>query len=239
MTYRTLDEIVHSILIQSGKSVHYYMQVLKFSSDCLRELQFDVLGNIKSKKLEANSYGAIELPCDYIDYIRIGTPSGQNIHNSGGVINFNRLVNIDETGQKVLYPTNQWAYGTEWGKWVYPNGAYPDYSYSVRNSGFEIIQERGEIQLSQYGNFGFLILDYITDGSEIDNAIKVHPYAQACIEAYVFWQLKAKNRTFGAGEANNEKAEYDRQYRILRGRKSDLTPDNVKAVISRYYGKQK
>lgn len=235
MRYKSLHEISNSVLLNTGKPVHFYLQVLKHSADCLRELQFDVIGNIRTKKLEINSYGAVELPCDYQDYVRIGTPWGGDVRPSALTFGGNRLVNLDEKGNKVPYGGTNWCYGNEYGAWLYPDGLH--LNQERHTDGFMIVNERREVQFTNYREGGFIILDYITDGSEVDNATQVDPYAQACIEAYVMWKLKATNRLISPGEANNEKQEYDRQYRILRGRKSDITPASVRASMQRMYGR--
>ncbi|MEJ7914092.1 MAG: hypothetical protein WKF70_13110, partial [Chitinophagaceae bacterium] len=122
MKYISLHEITHSILLADNKSVHYYMRVLKHSVDCLRELHFDVIGSLKSKKIEVNTYGAIELPCDYVDAVRVGLPSGSEVMASGSMMRTNRLVNLDSFGNKVKYGGEDWQYGNNWGSWVYPDG---------------------------------------------------------------------------------------------------------------------
>lgn len=235
MRYKTLHDIANSVLLRKGYSVHFYLQVVKHAADCLRELQFDVIGNIRTKKLELNQYGAVELPCDYLDYVRIGTPNGASVRKSALIFGGNRLVNLDEKGNKVPYGGSNWSYGEDYGAWLYPDGLH--LNPHRQSDGFMIVTERREVQFTNYREGGYIILDYITDGSEVDNATQVDPYAQACIEAYVFWQLKATNRMIGAGEASYEKQEYDRQYRILRARKSDINPANVRASMQRMYGR--
>lgn len=224
MKYKSLHEIANSCLFNMGKPVHYYVQVLKHAADCLRELQFDVIGNIRTKKLEINSYGAVELPCDYVDYVRIGVPYGPNVRPSAAIFNTNRLVNLDEKGNKVEYGGNEWCYKHDCGAWVFPDGLH--LNYRSHTDGFMIVSERREVQFTNYREGGFIILDYISDGSEIDNATRVDPYAQACIEAYVEWKMK-----LGSEE------EYNKQYRILRGRKNDITPAGVRASMMRMYGR--
>lgn len=224
MKYTSLDTIANNILLSNGLSIHYYMQTLLHSANCLRELQFDVTGNIRTKKLEINSYGAVELPCDYVDYVRIGTPLNGTVQPSATLFGSNRLVNIDEKGNKVPYGGSGWCYGDQYGAWIYPDGLHP---YGPRHTdGFMIVNERREVQFSNYREGGFVILDYITDGSEVDNATMVHAYAQKTIESYGEWKMK-----------KGSEDEFNKQYRILRGRKNNITPANVRAIIKNAYGK--
>jgi hypothetical protein len=200
----TLDKIVKSVLIQRGYSVHWYFQVLKFASDCLRELGFDVLGTVSSKKISVDANGAIDQPCDFLDLVRVGIPTRTTLEQ------YNRLHNDGLA----------WEYSGYGGMW--------EFKYTPN---FVYVPDRMQFQFSGVALGGFIILDYMTDGSDINNATKVHPYAQSCIEAYVFWQLKKTNRSFAAGEANNEKSFFDRQYAILRGRRNPMTLDTIRTML--------
>jgi len=226
MRYKSLHEIANSVLFQKGYSIHWYVQVLKHAADCLRELQFDVIGNIRTRKLELNNYGSVELPCDYVDYVRIGTPWGGNVRPAALSFGGNRLVNLDEKGNKVPYGGSNWTYGNEYGAWLYPDGLH--LTPQRETDGFMIVNERREVQFTNYREGGFIILDYITDGSEIDNATQVDPYAQKTIETYAEWKMKIGSED-----------EYNKQYRILRGRKNDITPASVRASMQAAYGKVK
>lgn len=212
MTYAKLDTIVRSVLFRRGYSLHWYVDFLKAAADCLRELTFDVLKNVETKVLEVSDTGIVKLPCDYVDWVRVGTASGQQVRSAIVNKNMNRLVNRDDQGQAIPYPNDNYSYGGYYYDWYWCNG---------HTTEIGIFRERGEIQLSTRQAVT-IILEYIGNGSCPNNATKIHPYAQAAIEAYIIWQLKEQNRTYSLGERQLAQREYDKEVRRLRIRLSDL-----------------
>ena len=104
MTLTTLDKIVRSALSDRGYTMHWYLQFLTYAVNGLRELNFDVMQNIKSVRLPVNSYKAATLPIDYVDYVRVGNEVGQYILPwSEKQDSFNRLNKFDSQGNKISY----------------------------------------------------------------------------------------------------------------------------------------
>jgi hypothetical protein len=102
-----------------------------------------------------------------------------------------------------------------------------------RTDTFSIIPERNEIQLHNDIKATSIILEYISDGSEIDNATQITPYAKSTLEAYMNWKHKENGRSYGEGERLRAQREFDHQHRILRARINPLTIQDFKAAIYR------
>ena len=85
--------------MQRGYPIHFYIQALKSASDCLRELTFDTLQNINTVKLAVSETGVAELPCDFVDHIKIGVERGQYVKPLVQKDGLNRLQKTDNTGQ--------------------------------------------------------------------------------------------------------------------------------------------
>jgi hypothetical protein len=250
--------IARSMLLQKNYPIHWYVDFLKYSSDCLRELSFDVIKTINSAKLPVNSYKAITLPCDYVDWVKVGYATGQWDHPlAQGAIN--RLNNFDSNGVKIPYEDTM------------PDGSFAElrgtvaYTASITALGehvggvynhnpgrsigtFREIRERNEIQLDNDFPYEYIILDYISDGStcscgcgcESDNATQVHPYAMATIEAYADWKHKHFNRYYNQGDVYYAEQNFIKQCRILRARMDPLTRwDVVHAARQGYSGTYK
>lgn len=100
-----------------------------------------------------------------------------------------------------------------------------------RSDTYKILPERNEIQLHNSIDATSIILEYISDGSLIDNATQVNPYAKATIEAYINWKWKENNRSYGEGERMRAQRQFDHQNRILRARMNPLTIQDIKASI--------
>jgi hypothetical protein len=227
----TLDRIVTSVLLQKEYPIHWYLQCLKFASDCLRELKFDVMGTVKSKILTVNDYGAVKLPCDYVDFIKVGIRNGQLVMPVVQRNGLTRLNNHDEHGNKIVHEELE-GYSWLWYDDVNTNGENIGrlFGHNVANQTdtFKILKERNEIQFDERYQAESIVLEYISDGQEADSATKVEPYAQACIEAYIFWKLKETNRSYGAGETQDMERKYQNALRILRARMNSITLEDIK-----------
>lgn len=245
MKWTSLDSIVCSTLINRGYPVHYYFQFLKLATDCLRELNFTTLGNIKTQKLLLNDYYAAKLPNDYVDYVKIGYPVGQYVKPMGSRGGLTRLNEYDTNGNKILHTDNTQSNTLNgWtGYWYHnvinSNGENVGRGYGSsggnRYDNFKILKERGEIQFNEHVATDYIILEYISDGLEADNATKVTPYAQGCIEAYIIWKMKDYNRNISRGEVADEERKYFNQLRYLRARMADWTTTEILRTVRQTY----
>lgn len=246
MRYQTLDNIVRSVLMQRGYSLHWYIQALKSASDCLRELTFDTLQNINTVKLPVSDTGVAEIPCDFVDHVKVGLERGQYIKPLVQKDGINRLQRKDNTGTPISYENIGGNIGNVIPYPVFftsdyvsdnmqPLGRMFGFNAGWIRDGYKVLRERGEIQLEQSVCADFIYLEYISDGQCSDNATRVHPYAQKTIEAYILWQFKEHSRTYGPQERELSKREFESQRRILRARLNDLTPEMIKRIVRKGY----
>lgn len=150
------------------------------------------------------------------------------------------VATITQTNQ-TTFPDAVGAFGNIYGWWGYTIHYNDKLEFTGRMYGaaidrtdsFKIIPERNEIQLHQNLCATEIILEYISDGSEIDNATQVNPYAKATIEAYINWKYKENNRSYGEGERQRAQMQFDHQQRILRGRTNHITIADIKSIIYR------
>jgi len=248
MRYQTLDGIVRSTLMQAGYSLHWYLQALKSASDCLRELTFDTLQNVNTVNLSISDTGTADLPCDYVDYVKVGVPYSQYVRPLVQKDSINRLQNKDSSGTPIIYPepaslntfyTPTYAppfYQSDYFNDNYePLGRLFGFNAGWIQDGFKILRERGQIQVDQQLCATSIYLEYISDGQCSDNATKVHPYAQKTIEAYILWQFKQHSRAYGSQERELAKNEFSSQRRILRARLNGLTAQDIKRIVRKSY----
>lgn len=241
----TLDNIVRGALMDSGYPIHWYIEFLNYGTSAVRELNYDVLQNIKSIRLSVNSYKAAKLPCDFVDYTRVGTEDGQYINPwAEKRSSFNRL-NKFEDGNKVAYGN------VEYDNYILPNN-YETFWYSTytnwygehlgrifnhidqnRNS-FVILRERGEIQLDQSFSGDEITMDYVSDGLTTDASNLIHPYAVETIKAYIQWKRREHGRHYNRQESELAKQEYYNQLRMLRARMNNIDVQEIKRSLRRY-----
>lgn len=244
MTLYSLDTIVRSALLRKGYPIHFYMQFLKFGADVLRELSFDTLQNIRAVKIALNEYNAIPLPCDYVDWVKVGVANGQSVRPLANRNGYNRLNNFDTDGNKALYATPVTIANNPlpiWEETININGEAVGRQYGFKGgnnpNSFKILRERngGEIQFDVSAS-GDIILEYISDGLESDAATEIHPYAQATIEAYIYWQMKEHNRSYNLNERQLAKEQYDKEHRLLRARLNAFSTTDLRRVLQQGYG---
>lgn len=247
MKLYTINNIVRQTLADRGYTLHYYVQFLNYAVSALRELNFDTLQNVKSVRLPVNSYKAVTLPCDFVDYVRIGTELGQYIDTFGEKQSFNRLNKFDGNGNKVPYGDlegdNYYLPANYDGLWYtnYANdkgeltGRIFNGQPAFRNS-FLIVRERGEMQLDVSYAGTEIVLDYITDGTSVDASNAVHPYAIETIKAYIIWKMKEHGRHYNINERELAKQEYYNQLRILRARMNNMDVNDVRRSLAIGYG---
>jgi hypothetical protein len=225
MLYTTIDSMVRGLLLKERKPLHFYIEYLAHACSGLTRLNTTTLKNVNSKKIPVNSYKAVSIPCDYVDFIRVGFEVGENVRPLIQDNKLNRLNNYNSTGTKVVFE-NVTPDGLD-----VLSGIVEPYDYWYSKAGFDvsrtdwrykIIPERNEIQLSAEFPYDYIVLDYITDGKEADAATRVDPLAVAALEKWVLWQVKLHNRTVSDGERREAERRFNDEWRLLRAAKSDL-----------------
>lgn len=246
MRLYTLDKLVRGVLASRNYPMHWYLQFLHYGIQAMRELNFDVMQNIKSVRLPVSSYKAVTLPCDFVDYVRIGNELGEYIMKWGEKKSFNRLNDFDANGNKIPYPDADAANGMLPNTWesyyysLYVNdkgehlGRIFNNKPSFPNS-FMVIRERNEIQLDTSYAGKEIVVDYISDGLTTDASNAIHPYAAAAIEAYIIMKMKEHSRAYNISERQLAQQEWYNQLRILRARMNNIDTNDIQRSLSRSY----
>lgn len=249
MTTISLDQIVKNILLKRRYSIHWYLDYLIPAKDCLRELSFDLpINPVQYKVLALNENHAIVIPDDYVDYVGVYARRGQFLVPLVPDDSLNLVPNFDSTftiqpysagiatntqaeNQDLIYfgglsaywwMVNWDSFGENIGRQF---GGIGNYSDTFREN-----KRRNEIKINEDLSISHVVLEYIGNGLDVDSASKINAYCQASIEAYCLWTFKENNRTYGAGETQMAKRDYEQQVDILRARLSDLTIDKWKRI---------
>ena len=170
----TVDEIVRSSLLTTGKPIHYYMQYLHYALKGLREINYDSPFKIKSTKLTVDDNLEVTLPDDYVDYIRVGYENGQYVNRLIEKDSFNRLMNLDSDGNQIPYPDVESDNGTAYSdSYYYASHANDKSEHLGRHFGhkatykgsFMVIPERNKIMLDpSLHKAKHIVIDYLTTG---------------------------------------------------------------------------
>lgn len=247
MTVISLKAIVKDVLMQKGYSLHWYIQCLVYAKNCLRELTFDDLRVVNTKKIPVNDFNEFEIPADYQDYCRVNAICGEKLRPLVETDKLNKLPSLDsdfnqQTYSQTATESSALFYGglypfywnsTNWNEFGESTGRYYGLGAGVQDDVFSVIKERNVIKVTETLSIDDVILEYISDGMDADSATRVDSYAIATIDAYINWKLKANNRNHGAGEVQMAKQEYIDQRLILRARLSPLTMEVWKRLFQR------
>lgn len=238
MKFVTLDGIVRGYLLKKRYPMHYYIECLVQSAECLSELHFDSLRNIRIQELVIGEYGAATLPCDYMDYTKVGIPNGQFVKPLTQSEGLTRLNNYDDNGDKILFPDQQVNSNYGFGNFVWYNDKMETTGrfyggLSNDTNVFKILKERNEIEVHNGLNSNTIVLEYISDGSEVDNATQINPYVKMTIEAYIEWKYIQNSRSHGIGEEQWAMKKFEHERKIARGRLNDITMSDIKNAIRR------
>lgn len=249
MQYSTADQIVKSILMNKKYSIHWYVEVLKYLSDCVGELAMDDLKIVNSTWLNLTSYKAAPIPNDFLDYIRIGVPNGEYVKPMTQNEGYNRLNNYDPSGNKQPWPQvpnggqDLTIFGipflTYYTTMYNSRGENVGGMYGYRTDGspftFEIIAERNEIQFDSALECDKIVMDYLSDGRSASAASKIITYAENTIRDYVYWQLDEHNRSVSDSRKQRLFNKYVGSRTVLRGRLNDLTTNDYLGIYRNTY----
>jgi len=228
--------------------MHWYLQFLSYAVNGLRELNFDVMQNIKSVRLPINSYKAATLPIDYVDYVRVGNEVGQYILPwAEKKDSFNRLNKFDSQGNKISYGDieatngvlpNNWE-GFWYTNYINDKGEHLGRMFNNRpgfRESFVILRERNEIQLDVSYEGTEIVMDYISDGMTLTASNALHPYSIETIKAYIFWKHKEHGRQYNISERQLAKEEFYNQLRVLKGRMNNIDTQDITRSLRSGYG---
>lgn len=242
MTFTSIDLIVRRVLLQKRLPIHYYLEFLTHATTCLREMSYDSLHIVNTVELVHNSYYAVELPCDFVDWTKVGIKQGQFVQPITQRDSINNLTNVNTQGQPILYGgtnTVNMDFPFWPGYWMFQNiddlgenlGRLYGYNTGIANDGFKIIWQRGQMQLTESFDNCTVVLEYISDGQTCDNATKVDPMVQGAVEAYINWK-RSPNADI---DRSPEGVSFFNQWRKYRARKNGLTPWDIRQILYRNY----
>lgn len=242
MRYTTLDKIIRRELLAKRLPLHYYVEYLVHASTCLRELTFDSLRIINTVVLELTDYYAADLPCDYVDWTKIGLKMGQFVQPITQRDSINRLHNYNSQGQIIPYQPPD-SFNLEYpfwpGYWMFQNiddlgenlGRLYGFNTGLVPDGFKVLPERNQIQFLETARDTTYVMEYISDGQTSDNASQIDQYAWSTIEAYIDWKRTPNASNDHSPEAYN----YKNQKRLLRARMSEVTLYDIRQILYRNY----
>ena len=245
--YVTIDSIVKSALGDKEESNHLYLKYLRLALKGYKEFNFDYALESKKVLLDVLPYNAVNLPCDYVDYIKIGFPLGDRMVSLVPSNDLNEI-NLFEDGEEVANPIVSEVerdyddIHLQDGYWygMYYNNAGEHLGRKFGKGGgspgpyFTVMKEKEQIQFSSDICADKVYLEYITNGLNASGGTLVHQYAAATLESYIHWRL-AHHKQPNSGEAAALKVDYQEQLRRYKARVNPLTTAIIKDIANKEY----
>ena len=237
MKVYTVNEIVRSALLTTGRPIHYYMHYLHYALKAVKEIGFDSPFKIKSTKITVDANREITLPDDYVDYVRVGWENGQYVKRLIEKHSFNRLMHLDSDGNQTAYPdvesdqgliftNNNESHSNDQGEHI---GRHFGHKPTYKNS-FMVIAERNKIMLDpSLHEAKDIVLDYITTGltDSGSDATTLPAYAADAVERYIMWRFAEHDRTVPMNQKLMAKEEWIQSHKRYRSRNYQLSLDDV------------
>jgi len=243
----TLDIICRRWLLERGLPIHYYLEALLHSSAALRELAKDTLKIINTANLPVNTYGAMNLPDDFMDDIGVFYDMGSVLKPIPHKSNMNPLrvynettsafephTNPDINGRAIsgvnFFGSANWMWYWNVNEYGEPTGRYFG-SNGGTVQGYQVFKERRQIQLTGGFEGGNMVLQYTSNGQSIDNATQVEWMAFKAIQSYIDWQRSPN----AAIKNSQEAATYYNEKRLLRSNLNEMTITDIRNVVHSAY----
>ncbi len=237
-----LEKVVRELLIETGRTEHRFFQALQLGISCLRELEFDVTGSPVVKELPVTDLDTVNLPNDYLNYIRIGFTNKYGHFKELGrnnSISLNR--NLDDCGTRTKrskddidtsFTNNATFSGTEYGSIHYRNNENVGRYYGLGGGNneygsFKIDKNYQQIQLSFYTGGDTITLEYLADPNKTNGEFEVHPFAVETVKAWIDWKLNENNPNISIAVSQSKKMLYGSNKKLLRSRMASLSVQDM------------
>ena len=230
-TARTLDELIQNLLIDEGKNTESeYLRYYNIALRGLKELNIDVQRNIKSVALIIKDNGTIDFPTDYVGYTKLGlTDETGRLHVLGN--EKRRVLNPEFTDTLSSASSSSDDY------FIFRNFLADGSLGSIygagggNNANGYYTEDRGNNRFLFTGvsTGQSIVLEYITDGTEGVSAqeIKVDPYAEEALMAFIHWRAIQRKRGIQQFEKESARRDYFNEKRLAIARLSKFRKEEA------------
>lgn len=213
----TIDQVVSEYILENGEPEAKRLRLTQIAISGLREFHLDLTGTSKMVKLKKSSVNTLDLPQDYLQYIRIGICDQRgNLHNLGVnnniclTNNYDSCGNVTESTQPITtsdrltlinfttdYAANHFRNGEMTGAFFGLGGGNNVNGYYKIDTQNWIIKLQG-VDVSE------VILEYLPNLEQMDeNGRMQYTIPEQCVDAlknWIYWKLIVRNRSYNLGE---------------------------------------
>jgi len=239
---KTLDKVVREYLVEAGDTnLNRYARMLQISISGLRELNMDVSGAPKAVVIPVNDNDTVNLPDDYVDYLKIAICDGRtgNIRSLGYNPQMCLPIKTDNCGN----PSNAssgassgassltGAFWADGGGSVNRDGEFLGRMFGIgggtnRNGYYRLDEPNGLIVLQGVSG-GEIYLEYLADLDFANGEHRVDEKEIEALKAWVYWKDIQRNRTYNLGQVREAKTEWVRNKNLTRRRFQTFTMEEA------------
>jgi hypothetical protein len=214
----TIDNIVRGTIMTKGYTIHHYPEFIHLACKFLREMNFDVVGEIKTYIAKIDSFKSVPLPKDFVDYNKIGILYDGKVQTIGLNEDLSRL---RESGAcQATFSNAQDEEGSI--------ASFASEITNIYNNGYKVLKEHNRIQFDQTIPDCTVYIEYISDGGALHGNSLVHPYMAQAMEDFIIWKHKENTRSTGIYEKGVYRKEYHTQRRLMLNR---LSPIDLRTIL--------
>lgn len=228
-----LKEVIGQFLNSSDQSSHQFLRLWNMAVWGLKtEFNLDITGTIQTLVLDVNPNKTVNLPCNYIQYLKIGV-----LNHRGEVVTFKRndqlsTINLLGSDNRMSEAPMSPSYSDLIGYNLYNNYYYNYFfngvSYKLfgADSGtstiaeYKVDEEQGLIFLSPDCSYGQIVLEYLSDGYDDDYCdFMVDIKASEALIAYLRWKNSVDmKKKYSSNDIRGFKLEFYREKRLAKMR---------------------
>ena len=221
MAFKTLDYLVRTVLSSTGEqSLDKYQQYLQFLTRGFRELNLHASTVTKVAHIEMKDNKAIDLPSDYVKYLKIGICINGRVVLLGSdptlCLNEDYSACGDPLELAMNSPSSTDLSNLNFGYWLiegFHNGQYTGGIYGLGGGYnsygyYRVNEEKNQIQFTSNIPTNTIVLEYISDGLNPDGTASVPVEAIECLIAWTMWKIKQYKRNTTQGEVEMARRDY-------------------------------
>jgi|TARA_R110000803_G_scaffold103857_1_gene171985 hypothetical protein len=236
--YISINEVIRSLLIQEGdETTHRLFYYRDIALRGVKELNFDVVRNIKTVELTVNANLNITLPTDFVSISRVG------VSKNGMIAPVGQLDDIDLQASQAGVTGVSNTYTIQWID-EYRNGENMGGIFGLgggqnRHGYYRFDMESNTIQFDAGFAEQTITLEYISDGiSRLSdntpnypetkaNDTQIHVFAEEALRAYMYWKGIQRKRTVPANLKEQARRDWFNEKRISKARMKNFTKDEA------------
>lgn len=229
--YINLEQVVKEYIGEADYTSASFLRLYQLAIRGYDDLWQDVIGKPKTRVLKVLPNNVVELPSDYINWIKVGVvnESGEvatlrmnNNLTAHAATDADRLNNIQPTAGVQVYDPVSSDFRN-----YYDDLSHREFNLfgtpaGTQNLGeFRVLEEEAVIILDKSFGASEIVLEYLASPYEKDKPVFVPVQAREALLAWVAWRdivNKASSRRVNSGEKVMRKREYYHQRKLARRR---------------------